>query len=139
VLADLPGAHELWLTADPPDMPVVDWHIESADGEVLLFGGPLTLGPGRRAYVPEHDLVRANIGRGYMLALGPPEAVITRLPIGGVVPVELRTHPNAGDAWRASSPEGGDRVYTVACQLLYDGDCPMPLGEPMQGLPLAPE
>lgn len=138
-LADLPGAHELWLSADPPDRPVQDWHIEDPSGQVVLFGGPLELGPGRRAYIPEHHLVRANIGRGYTLAVGPPEAVIVRLPIGGVVPVNLRNHPNAGDAWRASSPGAGDRAYTVACELLYDGACPVPLEEPMQGLPLAPE
>lgn len=142
VLADLPGAHELWLLTDPPREPIVDWHIEDADGTVVLFGGPLDLGPGRRAFVAEHDLVRAGVGRGHRLALGPPGAVAHRLEIGGVVPVELRTHPNAGDEWWSSSPAAGDQIYRVACELLYDGECPTARGaqgdDPMQGLPRVP-
>lgn len=142
VLADLPGAHEIWLLADPPAEPAIDWHIEDPTGAVVLFGGPLQLGPGRRAFVPEHDLVQAGVGRGFRLAIGPPGAVIDRLEIGGVVPVELRAHPNAGDAWWSSSPAAGDAIHRVACELLVDGECPTArgpaAGDPMQGLPRAP-
>lgn len=145
VLADLPGAHEIELGVDLPvgwplaDWNVENWHLENADGEVLLFGGPLRLGPARRAFISEHDLVQAGIGPGDVLALGAPGAIEVRLPVEGVVPVVLRDHPNAGDAWSAVSPAAGDHVYTVACELLVDGPCPTPRGELMQGLPMAPE
>lgn len=145
LLADLAGAHELMLAGDlPVDWAIAewsdeDWHIETAEGDVVLFGGPLQLGPDRRAFVSEHDLVRAGIGSGDVLALGAPGAIEVRLPIDGVVPVVLRDHPNAGDAWSSVSPAAGDHVYTVACELLVDGPCPTPRAEVMQGLPMAPE
>jgi hypothetical protein len=145
LLADLPGAHELALGAAlPVEWPIAawndeNWHLENADGDVVLFGGSLRLGPGRRVFIPEHDLVQAGIGPGDVLALGPPGAIEVRLPIEGVVPVVLREHPNAGDAWSATSPAAGDLVYTVACELLVRGPCPTARGELMQGLPMAPE
>lgn len=141
VLANLPGAHEIWLLDDPPAGPALDWHIEDPTGAVVLFGGPLELGPGRRAYVAEHDLVQQGVTRGHVLAVGPPDALEARVEIGGVVPVELRTHPNAGDAWWSSSPDAGDLVYRVACELLFDGPCPTARGagdDAFQGLPRAP-
>ena len=71
-----------------------------------------------------------------------PDGGPVRLPIGGVVPVELRQHPNAGDAWQADSPGAGDLVYNTACELLFADACPYrrALGpeDPGAGLPQRP-
>ena len=142
VLADLAGAHELWVVdADFGDEQVVDhWWIADAE-EALVAGGrgSLVLGPGNRVFAPEVDFVAAGIGRGHHLVLDAED--YPSLLVGGVVPVELRRHPNAGQAWDAATPEGGDLVYNTACELLFDGPCPHPrptAGDPNQSLPRAP-
>ncbi|MCA9525094.1 MAG: hypothetical protein KC549_02210, partial [Myxococcales bacterium] len=143
VLADLPGAHELWLLVDLPlGLEVEAWEVEGADGAVRAAGDRLELGPGRRAWLPDADLVAAGVERGDTLTLTVLGELPVRLPIGGVVPVELRQHPNAGDAWQADSPGAGDLVYNTACELLFADACPYrrALGpeDPGAGLPQRP-
>ncbi|MEZ4466908.1 MAG: hypothetical protein R3F43_21285 [bacterium] len=143
LLADLPGAHELWLLADPPPLgPIDGWRIEAPDGSVRVDGAHLEVGPGRLAWVPGTDLVAAGVIRGDELIVETPGELPTRLAVGGVVPVELRQHPNAGDAWRADSPGAGDLVYNTACELLFADACPYrrPPGpdDPGAGLPQRP-
>ena len=98
--------------------------------------------PGRRAWLPDADLVAAGVERGDTLTLTVLGELPVRLPIGGVVPVELRQHPNAGDAWQADSPGAGDLVYNTACELLFADACPYrrALGpeDPGAGLPQRP-
>ncbi len=142
VLADLVGAHELWvLEGDFGEGRVVDhWWIADEEGALIQGGqGPLVLGPGNLVFAPEVDFVAAGVARGSHLVLDGED--FPSLQVGGVVPVELRHHPNSGRAWRAAAPEGGDLVYNTACELLFDGPCPHPrptADDPNQSLPRAP-
>lgn len=140
VLADLPGAHELWLLEEPPVEEIAAWRIEDPTGGVRVQGDQGVLGPGRRAWLPEQDLPAQGVDRGDVLIVTTPDAVGFRLAIGGIVPVELRQHPNAGDTWRAAFPASGDRVYNAACDLLFGDACPHRRmgGEPIAGLPGRP-
>lgn len=141
LLADLPGAHELWLLDEPPAQPVVQWRIEDPAGSVIAAGEHATLGPGRRAWLPEHDLPALGVHGGHLLIATTQDDVL-RLPIGGIVPIELRQHPNPADAWTAASIGAGDLIYNAACDLLFQGACPhrrdYGADDPTPGLPTRP-
>ncbi len=139
VLADIPGAHELWVMGGtfeeaPAPQPFL---IRDPDGEPRVEGEDLVLGPGSRAFTPSVDLVASGVRRGDAL-----EVAGEVLLVGGVVPVELRTHPNAADAWESEAPRGGDHVYNAACELAFDGVCPHPQAvagpDPNESLPRTP-
>ncbi len=143
VLADLPGSRELRLV-DPPalDGPVA-WRIEGPDGEPRAEGEALILGPRDRAFTGDVDLVAAGVEPGDMLIVfgGPAGSALAPVEVAGVVPIELRRHPNIGDAWRSLAPAGGDLIYNTACELIYAGPCPTrrPVADdPNSGLPRTP-
>jgi len=142
VLADLEGAHELWLRdVDFEEGEVVEHWWLADEEDVLRVGGqgPLVLGPGNRVHAPEVNFVAAGVEPGDHLVIDGED--LPSYQIGGVVPVVLRDHPNSGGAWHAASPEGGDLVYNTACELLFDGPCPHGRpsdADPNQSLPRAP-
>lgn len=124
VLGDLPGAHELWLVAGklPPAGGPMAWRIEAPDGTLRAEGDRLLLGPGDRVFAPNVNLVTAGVQRGDLLYL--PDLDEARREVGGVIPVDLSRHPNAGDAGTSAAADGGDFVYNAACDLLFEGACP---------------
>ncbi len=145
VLADLPGSRELRLAVAVEPGGPFDWRIEGPDGALKAEGVELYLGPRDRAFTADVDLVAAGIAPGDRLwvdAAGPDaEQVDGPLAVLGVVPIELRRHPNIGDAWRAIAPGGGDLVYNTACELIYAGPCPnrrAVADDPNSGLPRTP-
>ncbi|MCB9527061.1 MAG: hypothetical protein H6701_01440 [Myxococcales bacterium] len=121
-LADLPGSRELRLVAAAPPAPDPQpWQITTPDGALRARGDSMQLGPRDRAYAADGELVAAGVEPGDLLEL---PALDLAVEIAEVVPVIVRRHPNAGDAWRSSAPGGGDIVYNTACELLYAGSCP---------------
>ncbi len=141
VLADLPGAHEAEVEADLGEEEECfegPWQILDPEGALRVEGVGIMLGPGRRVFAPQANLVEAGVQPGDSLIVEAREPVL----MGAIVPVELRRHPNAGDAWRAAAGGGGDFVYNTACQLLFDGACPNRRGifgdDPNQTLPRTP-
>lgn len=138
-LADLPGSHELRLVAPAPVvMDPVPWQIETAAGGLRVYGERAWVGPRDRVVIDDADLIAARVEVGDVLVL---DALDAEVAIAEVVPVELRRHPNAGDAWRSAAPGGGDVVYNTACELLYGGMCPARRAvpdDPNAGLPRTP-
>lgn len=138
-LADLPGTRELRLTEPAPaSQDPQPWIITAPDGALRARGEALHLGPRDRAFTADGNLVTAAVQPGDRLEL--PTLDLT-LEIAGIVPLVLRRHPNAGDAWRSSAPGGGDIVYNTACELLYAGSCPdrRPIqDDPNSALPRTP-
>lgn len=138
-LVDLPGSHELRLVgAAPVVMEPVPWQIETAEGGLRAYGERAWVGPRDRVVIDDADLIAARVEPGDVLVL---DALDAAVEVAEVVPVELRRHPNAGDAWRSMAPGGGDVVYNTACELLYGGMCPgrraVP-DDPNAGLPRTP-
>lgn len=146
VLADLPGSRELRLSEAVAAGGPFPWRIEDADGELRAEGDALYLGPRDRAFTEDADLVAAAVEPGDVLRVldGVEEIegdAAQPLRIAEVVPIEIRRHPNIGDAWRAIAPGGGDLVYNTACELLYAGPCPNRrpvVDDPNSGLPRTP-
>lgn len=143
VLADLTGAHELSL--DGLDLGTATehlgpWRIEDPQGEVRIAGEGLVLGPGNRVYAPADNLVAAGVVAGDTLHVEGDEPQAWR--VRGVTDVVLATHPGATDAWRSATPDAGEIVYNVACELIFDEVCPhrraLPWPDPNQALPRAP-
>ncbi|MCA9545757.1 MAG: hypothetical protein KC613_15240, partial [Myxococcales bacterium] len=141
-LADLPGGSELRLVGLGLAMAerVSDWFIEAPGGRLRASGEHLIVGPGDRAWAPGHDLLEAGVARDDVLRVA--EFRQPALTVDGLVPLVLRDHPNAADAWHASSPRGGELVYNTACELLFDGACPHrrvpPMADPNESLPRVP-
>ncbi len=141
-LADLPGGSELRLQS--VGLAQVEaaggWYIEDDEGRLRASGQAIVLGPADRAFTPGVDLIEAGVRRGDLLTV---QAWRTpAAPIDGLVPLVLRDHPNAADAWHASSAQGGELVYNTACELIFAGACPHrrePIGaDPNETLPRAP-
>ena len=125
ILSNVPGTHELWLVgAEFPEPTVrIPWRVETDDGTVRVDGDDLELGPANRAFTLSANLADAGVRRTDRLVLPEPHDP-AGFEVGGIVPVELRRHPNVGDAWTAVSHGQGDLVYNTACELLYGGTCP---------------
>ena len=121
-LADLPGSRELRLVAAAPvALDAMRWVIVDPAGVEKAAGEALVLGPRDRAFVADGNLLRSGVAPGDVLEV--PD-LGQAIEIAEVIPLVLRRHPNAGDAWRSSAPGGGDFVYNTACELLYAGTCP---------------
>ncbi len=147
-VADVRATQELWLSepfAEPEGPLTGAWWIEDAEGVARVAGeGGVMLGPGNTVFFEGVDLDAVAVGPGDRLVIdradaeGAPDA----RPVGGVLPVVLRQHPLAADAWWSAAPSGGDYVYNTACELLFDGACPHrrpTLGDdPNQSLPRTP-
>jgi hypothetical protein len=128
VLADIPGAHELWLMgADfgagghPMDG---GWSVRAPDGTPRAGGGHLEIGPGDRVFSLGTDFRSAGVQSGDVLEIQLDDDTVQSYVVGGIDPVELAAHPNRGDAWTALAGGGGDFVYNTACELLHGGACP---------------
>jgi hypothetical protein len=139
-LANVPTSHEAWCRSELPELewPTL-WRIEDGSGFVVGEGNEMILGPDVRVYAPRVNLVVAGVQSGDLLYL--PEVREEPWIIGGVVPIELRWHPNAGDTWHAIAPGGGDLVYNTACELIFGGVCPhgrLLRGDPNLQLPRRP-
>ncbi len=134
-LADIRGAHELWLMGEAAPAPATTgpWRVEAPDGTVRAMGDSLELGPGQSAFDLETDFADVGVAAGDRLWVTVGEAEEATYTVGGIVPVVLAEHPNRGDAWTASASGGGDLVYNTACELLHAGACPsrrpVPQGE----------
>jgi len=125
VLADIRVSHELWCQVDMPEMDApVRWRLTDLDGVLLAEGDDLVLGPGNRVFSISTDFGALSMDEGAELWL--PTMGDEPWRVGGVVAVELRWHPNAGDAWRSISVGGGGNlIYNAACELKADGPCEM--------------
>lgn len=143
VLADLPGSRELRLVAPMDPRGPVAWRIEDADGGLRAEGDAMIIGPRDRAFTGDVDLVAAGVqpGDALLVFAGPAGSALAPVTVAEVVPIELRRHPNVGDAWRSLAPAGGDLVYNTACELIYAGPCPTRrpvVDDPNSGLPRTP-
>lgn len=165
-VGSLLGSHELWVVEDALTMPeppdgeedgeadggggaggaervpeALAWWIESPEGMRRAEGEALIPGPGNRGFTLEVDLAAAGVVRNDRLFV--PALSEMSFTIGGVVPVELRAHPNAADAWWSSAGAGGNLVYNAACALAAGGECAAPrpappAGDPNETLPQVP-
>jgi len=142
VLADLPGTRELRLTAPPPSGGPFAWRIEGPDGAVRVDGDRLVLGPRDRAFTGDVDVISGGVEPGDRLIVDDPDPALSAgFEVASTVGIELRRHPNVGDAWRSMAPTGGDLVYNSACELYFEGPCPSrrPIeADPNAGLPRTP-
>ena len=123
VFADIKVSHELWCRADLPSVEApIRWHLDSADGSRIAEGDDLILGAENRVFSLSTDFTQLAVASGASLYL--PDLRDTPWLVGGVVEVELRWHPNAGDTWHSVSlGRGGDLLYNSACELKNGGRC----------------
>ena len=126
-LANIPTSFELVLEHPVSARAGVSWRLEDADGglrtvgDIPAEGDDLVLGPGVKAYSPSFNFARLGPLAGDRLVLSDEDEPLI---VDSVMPIVLRKHPNAGDAWNAIAPDGGDLVYNTACEVLFEGACP---------------
>jgi hypothetical protein len=123
IFANISVSHELWCRAD---MPAVEgptaWHLDAEDGTRIAEGDDLIIGPGNRVFSlgTNFGLLRGVAGAELSL----PSMRDTPWVVGGVVEIELRWHPNAGDIWDSVSlGRGGDLIYNAVCEMKNSGPC----------------